>query len=81
MHRGYLYRPFWGSYLIPIILIILIGIAVYMLLSNMKKDTKVEKSEERQETSSALEILNERYAKGEIDEAEYQRIKKNLTKY
>ncbi|MDD2534313.1 MAG: SHOCT domain-containing protein [Eubacteriales bacterium] len=31
------------------------------------------------ETASALKLLNDRYAKGEISEEEYLKVKKNLT--
>ncbi|WP_130806087.1 SHOCT domain-containing protein [Senegalia massiliensis] len=58
-------------WLIPIVLLLIIGISLFMIRKNNKKNSK-------ESNSSALEILNERYAKGEIDEEEYNRKKNNL---
>ena len=52
-----------------IFFIVLIGIAIYFF--NQKNTNK--KSEK-----SALDILNERYAKGEIEEKEYKEKSENL---
>jgi putative membrane protein len=58
-------------WLIPIVLLLIIGISLFMIRKNNKENSK-------ESNSSALEILNERYAKGEIDEEEYNRKKNNL---
>ncbi|MDY0235724.1 MAG: SHOCT domain-containing protein [Gudongella sp.] len=61
-------------WLIPIILLLLIGISIYMIGRNKKGDS--------QRTSNPyLKILNERFAKGEIDEEEYIRKKRNLSTF
>ncbi|MDN6731409.1 MAG: SHOCT domain-containing protein, partial [Atopostipes suicloacalis] len=65
------------SWLFPIILIFLIGLALYMIFrKNRKENARPEEKEKRNPTDSALTILNERYAKGDIDQEEYHRIKK-----
>lgn len=83
MHRGYLFNGygnmFW-TWLIPLILLVLIGIAVYMIYKNNKTSKQITHSGGDQKNSRALEILDERYAKGEIDEEEYKRMKRNLSK-
>lgn len=75
MHRRFGNMPFGmgGSWIIPLILVVLIAIAVYMIVNN-KKDHN------RTGSNSALDILNERYAKGEIDDEEYNRRKNNISK-
>ena len=73
MHRGFRYmgsNMFMG-WIIPLVLIVIIAIAIYMIASNKKENNKIS-------SSSALDILNERFAKGEIDEEEYIRRKKFL---
>lgn len=82
MHRGYMFNGygnmFWG-WLIPIVLLVLIAIAVYMIFKNNKTGEQISKNGNTHSTSRALDILAERYAKGEIDEAEYRRMKNNLS--
>lgn len=82
MHRGYMFNGygnmFWG-WLIPLVLLVLIAVAVYMILKNNKTGEQISKSGNTQSTSRALEILDERYAKGEIDDEEYRKMKSNLS--
>lgn len=58
-------------WIIQIILISIIGIPIYMIGKNKKGNGKTG-------SNAALEILNKRFAKGEIDE-EYKKNKKNLS--
>lgn len=76
-----MYRRFGGmgsgmvfAWIIPLILIVIIGVAVYMILKNKKEDNKTK-------SNPALDILNVRFAKGEIDESEYLKKKKNLSSF
>ena len=72
--------PFGGplfGWLIPIVLIGLILLALYMIFRK-SSDTRPASKDHPRETQSALEILNERYARGELNDEEYQRMKKNL---
>lgn len=82
MHRGYWFNGygnmFW-SWLIPLALILLIAIAVYMIFRNNKTGDQTLRDDNTQSTNRAHEILDERYAKGEIDEEEYKRMKRNLS--
>jgi len=58
---------------IPIVILLIIGVSIYMIRQNNKrKDIN---------SSSALNILNKKFAKGEIDEEEYERKKKNLKNF
>lgn len=59
------------SFLFFIIIIIGIGFFIWWLVRTQAKPTAPE--------SSALRILNERYAQGEISEDEYEEKKKHLT--
>lgn len=69
----------FGAWLFPLLFIFLIGLALHMILkNNREKDSPFGKEGEKNSTESALNILNERYAKGEIDQEEYQQIKKDL---
>lgn len=84
MHHGPIYRhgTRFLSWLIPIILILLIISVLYILFKkkspNEGKTSIQKESEEVLHSHAALKILNERYAKGELKDEEYLRMKKNL---
>ena len=68
-----------------LILILIVGViifAVYNIVQNIKDKSKAanhyQENNYRAEKSKALDILDERYAKGEIDEDEYLRRKSTL---
>lgn len=58
-------------WLIPIIFFLIIGVSIYMIRKNNKNSNKIK-------NSRALEILDERFANGEIDEEEYKKKKDHL---
>lgn len=68
MHYGY---GMMGGYGI-IIPIILIGLIIYAVIK------LTQSSQKNHSNSKALDILNERYANGEITEEEYKLKKKTL---
>lgn len=65
---GYGMNGGWFGMFIPIILIGIIVYAIYKITSN--------NTTSRENGNRSLEILNERYAKGEISEEEYIQKKK-----
>jgi len=58
------------SWLIPLVVLLVIALSIYMINKN-NNDNKINKE-------SALDILDKRYANGEIDEEEYLKKKKIL---
>jgi putative membrane protein len=71
MYRGYGMFG-WGG----ILVLILIIIVAYFLVKHFTENKN--KSNTFREKDNAIDILNERYAKGEIDEEEYLKRKKAL---
>lgn len=69
MHGGY--RIFGGMSFMGLLLVILV---IYLLM-NFREDNRNRFNEPRANENQALDILNERYTKGEIDEDEYNRRK------
>jgi putative membrane protein len=65
-----------------LIVIIVVGVIIYAVvrLTNASHKTDVNASSEarRESSSQALEILAQRYAKGEINDEEYNKIKMSL---
>ncbi len=58
-------------------LLILVGIGVYLWRTNEDKQW-IRSSPPAKQEDGALQLLRERYARGEIDHDEYQRRKEDL---
>lgn len=77
MMGGWAYptRIGWGfmfaGILIPFLFIVLLVVGAYLLLARREQPSEV---------GTALNILNERYAKGEITKEQYLEMKQHLTK-
>ena len=73
---GYGYNGWW-SMIWPIAFVI---IAVVAIIAHSREQSPKERQDLRKNdvTDSALKILNELYAKGEVSDEEYQNRKKNL---
>jgi putative membrane protein len=67
------YRFGHGGMFMWIILLIIIGAVIYFFVQAQKR-----KSQTQIQNESHLDILKKRYAKGEIEKEEYERIKKDL---
>ena len=65
----------YGGIFMWFIFIIIAGILIYIAINGTKNK---EKNFDRFE-KTPLDILKERYAKGEISEEEFEKIKRNLT--
>lgn len=66
----------WGfTSLIPLAFLVLLVLGLYYLI---KEFTKTGKSEQPGHGDSALDILKERYARGEITSEEYLKMKEEL---
>lgn len=70
----------WGAMVIRFLAgLVLFGLVVYLLVKLTRGNaSRTPITGERKQTDRALEILNERYSKGEIDDEEYQRRKQTL---
>lgn len=64
----------WGMGWGWIIGLIILGITVWLIVKSINQNRASRDSS----TKSAMDILKERYAKGEIDKEEYDERKKNL---
>jgi putative membrane protein len=69
MHGGYGY----GGMLMWIILLIVIGLIIYFIVQAKKT-----KGQAPTQNESHLDILKKRYAKGEINKEDFERMKKDL---
>ena len=75
MFFGLIFLVFGGL----VILVLIIGVIAY--ISGWRTDFLEQRSNygsSSKTDDTALEILQERYARGEIDEEEYQKMKRNL---
>lgn len=65
----------WGWALIMISIIIVVILGIFALIRYLQQPIH---HDIRQANSHALDLLNERYAKGEISNEEYNRIKADI---
>jgi putative membrane protein len=68
----------WFGVIFVILIIILVILGLIFLLPRLKQNYKIEGVETSSGKSNALEILKERYARGEIDKTEFEEKKKDL---
>ncbi len=71
------YHGFWGMGPMSLLLWALIAIGLFLLIRWLLQMNIGQKSSTNS-GQRAIEILKERYAKGEIDKTEFDRIKKDL---
>lgn len=63
----------YGGGFMWLLFLVLVGVVIYFLLQASKSKNSLGSTPE-----TPLELLKKRYAKGEIDKAEYDRIKNDL---
>jgi putative membrane protein len=63
-----------GMWLYPLILLTILLVGLYLIFG--RSGWRPPRSSDRSET--ALDILNKRYARGNLSKAEYEQIKKDL---
>lgn len=61
-------------FLIPVVFLVLVGVGAYYLITEFTSNDRSEYSHDK----SALEILKERYAQGEITRKQYLKMKEEL---
>ena len=76
-YNGYGMMGGWGIFMM-IVLVILIVIIVYAVMKLVQGGSNAGTTSNSRD--EALEILNQRYAKGELSDEEYQQKKKILKK-
>ena len=65
----------WGSMLMGLLFLMLIGLFIYLIVRLANRGNL---SETKPTEDSALQILKERYARGEINKEDYDSMKKDL---
>ncbi len=71
MMGGYGYG--YGGMLVGILFLILLGVAIYFIVQNVRSKNDIGQAKE-----SHLDILKKRYAKGEITKEDFDRMKSEL---
>jgi putative membrane protein len=78
------YNPGWGGWLMMsigmVVMLVLLGILVWALVRwvNSRSPLPGDRAPLMPSGPSALEILQQRYARGEIDDATYERMRERL---
>ena len=79
MHNGWMSGE-WGhiSPFMGIFMLLFWGLVIFGVITAVRALTRSRDDRGALPHETPLEILNKRYASGEIDQEEYQRIKKDL---
>ena len=68
----------WFGLVFIVILIVVVVWVISMVMKNSSMKNRMNEDSFGNNSKTPLEILNERYAKGEIDDEEYERRKSKL---
>ncbi|HCY74735.1 MAG TPA: electron transporter RnfE [Ignavibacteriales bacterium] len=71
LHDGFM-GGMWYGWIFWLVILIVIGWVIVNQMNKNKRDSQLPQQE------SAINILKKRYAKGEIDKEEFERMKKDL---
>ncbi|EEG77765.1 SHOCT domain-containing protein [Dethiobacter alkaliphilus] len=71
------YGMWFGAILMNLFGLVVLVFVVYLLVRALDRNSTKQRTENKL-TEKSLQILDERYSKGEIDDEEYLRKKKNL---
>lgn len=70
-HRGYGSEVWWEGMLVVLLWVALTALVVWLILSMLNRTRP--SSESGEARSQPIQLLEERYARGEIDDEEFQR--------
>jgi putative membrane protein len=68
----------FGGGIMGLIIIVLVGVAVYYLVMQSKNQSKNVHSSQETPMETALDILKKRFARGEITKEEFENMKREL---
>jgi putative membrane protein len=69
----------WGFMFLGPLFIILLAVALYFIItSSLRRSTHTHYSHHYPSRERAIEVLNERYAKGEISKEQFEQMKKDI---
>jgi putative membrane protein len=68
----------FGGGIMGLIIIVLVGVAVYYLVMQSKTQSKNAHSSQGASRETALDILKKRFARGEITKEEFENMKREL---
>jgi putative membrane protein len=68
----------FGGGIMGLIIIVLVGVAVYYLVMQSKNQSKNMHSSQETPMETALDILKKRFARGEITKEEFENMKREL---
>ncbi len=68
----------WFGLVFIVILIVVVVWVISMVMRNSSMKNRMDNNSYGNHSKTSMEILNERYAKGEIDDEEYERRRSKL---
>jgi putative membrane protein len=70
----------WGGVMSPILTLIIVGGIIFFMIYLFNNSKGKSSSSSDHSLDRSLRILNERYARGEIDDEEYERRRRTLSR-